>query len=65
MVYGFAKQSGGHAEIESTPDIGTTVRLYLPESEVSDGKQDKHSATDVLEPNGSERLVSASIGTSA
>jgi PAS domain S-box-containing protein len=30
MVYGFAKQSGGHVTIESKVGIGTTVRLYLP-----------------------------------
>jgi PAS domain S-box-containing protein len=30
QVYGFARQSGGHAEIESEPGRGTTVRLYLP-----------------------------------
>ncbi|MEM6488080.1 MAG: ATP-binding protein [Pseudomonadota bacterium] len=30
MVFGFAKQSGGSAEIESTPGAGTTVRLYFP-----------------------------------
>ena len=30
MAYGFAKQSGGHLDIESTVGIGTTVRLYLP-----------------------------------
>lgn len=30
MVYGFAKQSGGHCEIESRPDKGTSVTLYLP-----------------------------------
>ncbi|MDH3229001.1 MAG: PAS domain-containing protein [Alphaproteobacteria bacterium] len=30
MVYGFASQSGGFAEIESRPDEGTTVRIYLP-----------------------------------
>ncbi|HEX8568554.1 MAG TPA: PAS domain S-box protein, partial [Caulobacteraceae bacterium] len=30
MVYGFAKQSGGSAEIESEPGAGTTVRLFLP-----------------------------------
>lgn len=30
MVYGFARQSGGTAQIYSTPGIGTTVRLYLP-----------------------------------
>jgi PAS domain S-box-containing protein len=30
MVYGFAKQSGGHVKIYSEEDRGTTVRLYLP-----------------------------------
>ncbi|WP_270935462.1 ATP-binding protein [Falsiroseomonas oryzae] len=29
-VHGFARQSGGHIEIESTPGHGTTVRLFLP-----------------------------------
>jgi two-component system NtrC family sensor kinase len=32
QVYGFAKQSGGAAVIESTPAKGTTVTLYLPMS---------------------------------
>jgi len=30
MVYGFAKQSGGHVNIYSEVGDGTTVRLYLP-----------------------------------
>lgn len=30
MVYGFVKQSGGHLEVHSKPDRGTTIRLYLP-----------------------------------
>ena len=30
MIYGFAKQSGGHARILSQPGIGTNVCLYLP-----------------------------------
>ena len=30
MVYGFAKQSGGHVKIYSEVGEGTTVRLYLP-----------------------------------
>ena len=30
MVYGFAKQSGGHVNIQSEVGKGTTVNLYLP-----------------------------------
>ncbi|MCD6073168.1 MAG: domain S-box protein, partial [Rhodospirillales bacterium] len=30
MVYGFAQQSRGGVTIKSEPDVGTTVRLYLP-----------------------------------
>ena len=30
MVYGFAKQSGGHATIYSEEGVGTTVNVYLP-----------------------------------
>lgn len=30
MVYGFAKQSNGHTEIETLPGRGTTVRILLP-----------------------------------
>lgn len=30
MVYGFAKQSGGHVAIYSEPEQGTTIKLFLP-----------------------------------
>src|SRR3546814_15259043 len=30
MIYGFAKQSGGHVKSYSESGHGTTVRLYLP-----------------------------------
>ncbi|MEJ0072112.1 MAG: ATP-binding protein [Pseudomonadota bacterium] len=30
MIYGFAKQSGGHVQIGSALGQGTTVRLYVP-----------------------------------
>ena len=30
MVDGFARQSGGHVEIDSVPGRGTAVRIYLP-----------------------------------
>ena len=30
QVYGFVKQSGGHVKIDSAPDEGTTVKIYMP-----------------------------------
>ena len=30
MVYGFASQSGGMVTIDSEPDKGATIKLYLP-----------------------------------
>ncbi|ARC39067.2 PAS domain S-box protein (plasmid) [Paracoccus yeei] len=30
MIYGFARQSEGHARIESDPGAGTTVSIFLP-----------------------------------
>jgi CheY-like chemotaxis protein len=35
MVYGFVKQSGGHVKIESAPNRGTRVQLYLPRSDAA------------------------------
>jgi PAS domain S-box-containing protein len=32
MVYGFAKQTGGHVRIDGQEGRGTTVRMYLPRS---------------------------------
>jgi PAS domain S-box-containing protein len=41
MVYGFAKQSGGHVKISSEPEKGTTVRLYLPKATAEEEIVDK------------------------
>lgn len=37
VVQGFARQSGGHAAIASTPGLGTTITLLLPAADQSAG----------------------------
>ncbi len=37
MVYGFAKQSKGHAKICSAPGMGTTVKLHFPRFAADEG----------------------------
>jgi PAS domain S-box-containing protein len=55
QVWGFAKQSGGHAAIESEPDKGTTVRLYLPEClEAAEAETDERERS---EQCGSETIL--------
>ncbi|WP_296942197.1 PAS domain-containing protein [uncultured Massilia sp.] len=47
MVYGFARQSGGQARIDSAPGVGTTVCLYLPRH-VGDVQAEQESAVTAL-----------------
>jgi signal transduction histidine kinase len=56
MVYGFVRQSGGHIAIESAPEKGTTVSLYLPKATQ---KADAHMEDVPPEaiPAGSERIL--------
>jgi len=39
MIYGFARQSGGHLKIYSEVGHGTTVKLYLPHQEMPRGTE--------------------------
>ena len=46
MVYGFAKQSGGHVSIYSEEGLGSTITLYLPPA-ASEPMMKKLSADDI------------------
>jgi PAS domain S-box-containing protein len=37
QIHGFAAQTGGRAEIDSAPGVGTTVRIYLPGTDKAAG----------------------------
>ncbi|MFT5260478.1 MAG: signal transduction histidine kinase [Saprospiraceae bacterium] len=43
MVYGFVKRSGGFVTIDSEPDQGTEVKIYLPKGQEDKEKPNEHS----------------------
>jgi signal transduction histidine kinase/ActR/RegA family two-component response regulator len=55
MVYGFARQSGGHVRIDSRPGDGTTVEVLLPATE--EEAADEISATDAAPPGDGQRVL--------
>ena len=57
MVYGFARQSGGFAIIESEPRRGTTVRLYLPRVEAEAPDPELEPETEAPRATGESLLV--------
>ncbi len=54
-VFGIVKQSGGEVEIESTPDHGTTVSVYLPAAEESQAEGESPATGEV------ERVIDARV----
>ena len=50
QLYGFARQSGGHADIVSQVGAGTTVRIYLPRVGDERAETDPVVATAAAEP---------------
>jgi CheY-like chemotaxis protein len=60
MVYGFAKQSGGHVRIESGVGEGASVFMYLPVAQASEEPATKGEATlqdDTPATGGSEKIL--------
>jgi CheY-like chemotaxis protein len=56
MIYGFARQSGGHLAIESDMGVGTTVRLYLPRAHDDAAAKTAREAL-LPEPGGDEAIL--------
>ncbi|MDD1518331.1 PAS domain-containing sensor histidine kinase [Bradyrhizobium sp. WBAH42] len=56
MVYGFAKQSGGHVSIYSEAGLGTTVRIYLPRANTGGSQADLPDGEDTA-PRGYETIL--------
>jgi hypothetical protein len=57
MVYGFVKQSGGHIKIYSEQGIGTTVKLFLPETPGSDEAAAAVNSEPAAQPTGRETIL--------
>src|SRR5512133_3129271 len=56
MVYGFVRQSGGYISVESAPNAGTTISLYLPRANQEARDEVEAEQTRAM-PGGSERIL--------
>ncbi|NTH08163.1 PAS domain S-box protein [Agrobacterium rhizogenes] len=59
MVYGFAKQSGGHVQLYSEIGQGTSIRIFLPALKARAAKEPPRAAEDkkLQIPKGFERIL--------
>jgi PAS domain S-box-containing protein len=57
MIYGFAKQSGGHVSLYSEEGKGTTVRLYLPRAADGGSTQADVKAIGSVSKGGNELIL--------
>jgi signal transduction histidine kinase len=57
MVFGFAKQSGGHVKIYSEVGVGTTIKLYLPWASDQEQSDERTSEPALATPRGHEIVL--------
>jgi signal transduction histidine kinase/CheY-like chemotaxis protein len=57
MIYGFAKQSGGHASIYSEVGVGTTITLLLPRDAGDEGQEADFLPSRSTAKTGSEKIL--------
>jgi len=57
MVYGFARQSGGHIVLHSVEGEGTKVELFLPRSEAAAKPRASETAAEELPHGNGERIL--------
>jgi PAS domain S-box-containing protein len=57
MIYGFAKQSGGHLKIYSEVGHGTTIRLYLPRVSAAETAAAAPKPAPAEHPRGGETIL--------
>ncbi len=56
MIYGFCRQSGGFATIDSETDQGSTVSLFLPATDAAE-EIDATASTGAMDENGHETVL--------
>jgi len=57
MVYGFVQQSQGEVEVDSVPDEGTTIRIYLPHARGAALDLQPDEDAEMTQPFGEGRTV--------
>jgi len=57
MAYGFVKQSGGHIKIYTEPQLGTSIKIYLPRSHQNEAALQAPAASEAPVAGGRETIL--------
>ena len=57
MAYGFVKQSGGHIKIYTEPQLGTSIKIYLPRSHQNEAALQAPAAPEAPVASGRETIL--------